>query len=161
MADENGQRDFTEDFDEEEGEVQVAAPSNNGNGHHGLTPSQAQLLMAPVQRGGGMPPDPGTPLIETSTKPHEFLARTIVSEDEIGWFKRITLRNNIAQLGYVDESHLIWSFFAIRPSLDGKAREQYSEVQIGRQQQRLMDRASLMNRLTRSPEENNNGRTLQ
>jgi len=143
--------DPTDDFDHEDESGAVVQPGEPAAPKQWpLTPTQTDVLMAQIgQRGQGGMADMGAPLISTSREAAEFLPRTILTGQEIGWFKRIMLRNQIANLGYVNEALLFWSFFAIRPSLDGIGRIQYKETVIGQQENARMNRAGILERLTR------------
>ncbi len=77
-------------------------------------------------------------LVEGSTKPEEYLARTNISEKEWKRKKRIIANLNYRRDGKIDMERLVWMDLVIAPAIDGEARRQLVEVTVG---QRLQDMA--------------------
>jgi hypothetical protein len=108
-------------------EVDIEGMAGDGHRQMARTPmlGQEDLYIT-----GGRPAGFNVPkeLMHGSDRPEEYLARTEVSEDEIGNYVRVQGLMMAFTFGLVDLDHVFKSKFNLRMSLSRKSREETVEV---------------------------------
>ena len=83
-----------------------------------------------TSRGGNFF-NPGKELVTASTKPEEYMPRTVITEKDWKRKKRIIANSHYRKYGRINIEYLTWLDLIIAPAFDGRAREELVEVSIG------------------------------
>lgn len=77
-------------------------------------------------------------LLTASTKPEEFLPRTVITLQDWKRKKRLLAKRSHVETGRTDMRLVLWYDFIIAPAIDGRAREEAVEVAIGQMARQSM-----------------------
>lgn len=71
-----------------------------------------------------------------STKPHEYLGMTRVTDEEVAQDARIIALQNLQNLGHMDIPYVMWFTYELKKSVDGEGRKEVLAAVTGIPMQR-------------------------